>query len=182
MSRVIIGMVMLVLMAMVGQATAQEPATEPVQIVGSVCALSDQQFSQQMDFGLKLGTIVPLDGGKNMYLRTLYSRWNFRPNSPIQSIKINLLVEYWLGKGWWVYGLGGGDFFVGGDNKGGDWSGGFGGAKTILTVHNDQKVQDGRLDVFADIDFTDASGQVTGSYFQLNFGVKFAPPAGEITR
>lgn len=154
-------------------------ADNPLRGVVAGAAWSDDHFSQELDFGLKTGIIVPIDMGRGLWLRTLYSRWNYRPDAPIQSIQIDVLIEFELSRSFKLYGVGESDNYVGGDNRGTDFGGGIGAAYRFYTWGEADNWFPGSLDVFTELNYVDAGSQPTGTYLGAKIGLTISRPYGK---
>lgn len=150
--------------------------TTKLQETGTSLILMNSVFtdSKLKDFsgGIKIGTILPLDKDKGLFLRTCYSRFNFGPNNQMSSVEVTALSDWYIGHLWKLYALMGGNAYTGGDNNGTDLIAGIGLSRRIWTEPLSTGIPAG-LDLYGEISFTDATGQTIESFAQLNFGVKF---------
>ena len=94
----------------------------------------------------------------------------------VQAISTSVLMDFFLGKKWKFYVDVGAQNYVSGENTNTDLFGGIGASRRIWTgdrpTANSESVP-ASFDAFGEISLTDADGNATGSYAQLNFGVKF---------
>jgi len=122
--------------------------------------------------GVKFGAQTVLDHDKGLWLRTIYSQYNFDPE-PMRTLQTAAMLDWYVGKRWKAWFLTGVDSYLAGDNSGADLFGGFGLSRRMLTFNNVDRVIPANLDLFAEFSFTDADEQQTGNFMQVNIGVVF---------
>jgi hypothetical protein len=150
-------------------ATAQDASLYGV-ISGS--AVTNQDFSQWKG-GLQLGTSVPLDAGKGLMLRTLYTKAEFGEGA-LESIRIAPLLQWYAGKKWNFYVVLGGDAPLN-DETVGSYFVGIGTGRRILTGDATNYLVPFTIDGFVDITTADPNG--SGSNInQVTLGFQFSKP------
>lgn len=122
--------------------------------------------------GIKLGVQTVLDRGKGLWLRTIYTYYNFDPD-PIQSLQTSGMLDWYVGKKWKVWFQTGVDTYLAGENTGVDLFGGFGLSRRMMTFENIDQSIPANVDMFAELSFTDADEQQTGNFMQVNIGIVF---------
>ena len=152
---------------------AEELKQSPTQAVFMGSGWNDNSFSESMDFGLKAGLQTALDEDKGIWIRVLYSQWQLRPSQTTQAFTTSILTDWYVGKKWTYYMDFGGESYVDGPLTGTDLFAGMGVTRRIWTDSRPGYDIPAHVDLFGEIKFADGSGQVTGSYVQLNVGVKF---------
>ncbi|MBD3403789.1 hypothetical protein GF420_12895 [candidate division GN15 bacterium] len=175
MKRALLIFCVLLLVPVMGYAQEENPFRGVI----AGAAWTDDGFDEQIDFGMQTGFMTAVDRGKGLWLRTLYSRWNFQPDEPIQSLSVDAIIEFDVGSGFTVYGVGESDNYVGGDNKGTDFGGGFGAAWRFHTFGEDSWLVPGNLALFVEVDYVDAGTQPTGSFIGAKLGLHISRPYGE---
>jgi hypothetical protein len=130
-----------------------------------------------MDFGIKTGLQIRIDGSRGMWLRTVYSRIGLGPDGPSEAIAPSLLIDWYAGKKWKFYLDGGAQHYVGGPLEDTDLFWGLGVSRRIWTapLTYGYKIPF-HLDGFAEVTFDDGSGQIYGNYMQINVGIKAGKP------
>lgn len=154
-------------------------ADNPLRGVIAGAAWSDDHISEEMDFGVKVGTVVPIDMGKGLWLRTLYNRWNYKPTDPIQAIQISLLIEFDLSSKWTLYGIGDSQNYVGGDNAGTDFGGGVGASFCLHRYGERDWLMPGEIALFVELNYIDGGSQPTGSFIGAQLGLAISRPFGK---
>lgn len=152
---------------------AQELKQSPTQAVFMGSAWNDNSFSAQTDFGLKAGLQTALDQGKGIWIRVLYAQWQLRPSQTTQAFTTSILTDWYIGKKWTFYIDFGGESYVDGPLTGTDLFAGVGTTRRVWTDNRPGYDIPAHLDLFGEIKFADGSGQITGSYVQINMGIKF---------
>lgn len=142
-------------------------------IMGS--AQSDAGLQEEINGGFKIGGQFLLDKDRGLWLRTIYSEWNMKPIDGIQSLQTCALIEWYLGKLWSFYGMAGAESYLSGENTGSDLFVGFGASRRVWTAEfiGPASSIPAHADVFAEMSFTDADGEATGNFLQVNVGVAF---------
>ena len=120
--------------------------------------------------GLKLGMQQRI--GEGTWMRWTYSQYNFDPE-PIQSFGASFLFDWYAGKQLTIYLMTGAEGYVAGENSGIDLATGLSIARPVWEIQRMGWLVNPTVNVFADITFTDAGGQSTGSYAQFNLGIMF---------
>lgn len=128
---------------------------------------------KSVDGGARVGFITPLDASRDMYIRIVGGSVNLGEGD-ITTIQAVLMMKWYLGKKWDLWWTIGGDSYVGGDNKGTDLITGLGASRKLATL-NKEWSEPAVLRGFFEMSFTDASGQSTGRYGQINIGLAFSP-------
>lgn len=122
--------------------------------------------------GLKLGMQTAIDQEKGVWLRVVYSQYNFDPE-PIQTLGISGIFQWYAGKKvnfWFVTGT---EAYMDGVNDGADLFTGLGFSRSIWTVNNSDWAIAPKVSMFGEVTFTDAGGQSTGNFVQFNLGLSF---------
>lgn len=157
--------------------TDPQPPSGKLQESGTSLVLMGSTFTndkfKSVSGGIKFGGILPLLPDQGIYLRTVYSRFNFGKDSAMSNIETQALSDWYLGKKWKLYVMLGGATYTGGENGGTDFIAGVGASRRIWTAAYEVGAISAGLDVYGEISFTDATGQNTGSFAQLNIGLKF---------
>ncbi len=151
-----------------GQATLQEGDFAGV-LFGTVW--TDDGF-ENAHVGLKIGAQTVLDHDKGLWLRTIYTQYNFDPE-PLRTLQTAAMLDWYVGKKWKVWFLTGVDSYLAGENTGADLFGGFGLSRRMATFQNVDRSIPANVDMFAELSFTDADEQRTGNFMQVNIGVVF---------
>ena len=140
------------------------------------CAFGTVQTNdgfESINGGARFGFITPFDQGRDMYLRIVGGSVNLG-ESDISTIQAVMMMKWYIGKRWDVWWTIGGDSYIGGDNRGTDMITGLGVSRKVATLNKGWS-QPTVLRGFFEMSFTDASGQSTGKYGQINIGVAFSP-------
>lgn len=137
-------------------------------------AFTDSKF-EDFSGGLKLGGILPFDDGHTIFVRVIYSRINFGKNKEdLESLQGTMLMDWYLGSKWKFYATVGADKYLSGPNSGADFAAGVGLSRRIWT---DQEpilsLIPASFDLYGELMLTDATKQETGTFVQLNVGLKF---------
>lgn len=152
---------------------AQEIKQSPTQLVLMASAWNDRQFSQPTELGMKLGVQTAIDGERGLWLRMLYAKWELQESQTTQSLSPSVMMDWYAGKRWTVYVDVGSEIYVDGNLDGSDPFAGVGASRRLWTDTREGFKIPAHLDVFGEMRFADGSGQITGSYVQINIGVKF---------
>lgn len=164
---------------------AQELQQSGTQLFIMGSGFTDDQFKGSFDAGIKLGIQGRVDKTAGIWGRLTYKQFNLTDRGDTtlypaddsgkssQSLGIEFIKDYFIGKKLTIYLLGGGDFYVDGPLQGTDYFFGLGVARRLWTLGGDNYKILPHLDAFFDIDFSDGSGQFRGNYVQLNIGLKF---------
>ena len=163
---------LLALLLCAGMAGAQALTESGFSGVAQFAAFTPNNF-ESVSGGFKLGVMTAVDADKSIFIRTVYNQFNVGPDKPLSSMEVAALTDWNVGKKWKIYALGGAQAYLGGENSGTDLMGGVGLSRRIWTDGSTLFPIPASLDLFLEGTGTDASGQVTGSYYQINFGFKF---------
>lgn len=166
----------LLLLLIVPVSFAQKKSS-PIQAVLIGSAQTDADMQEEINGGFKIGGQFLLDKDRGLWLRTIYSDWNMKPIEGIQSLQSAALIEWYVGKMWSLYGMAGAESYLSGENTGTDLLLGFGMTRRVWTSKAEGfgPLTDipAHIDMFGEISFTDADGQATGNFIQVNVGVAF---------
>lgn len=129
---------------------------------------------KEVGAGLNVGFITSIDKDRGIFLRVGYSSLNFGVDRGglTQSVQAMPGLTWYVGKKWVVWVSGGLAGYTTGENSGADALGGIGFSRRIWTSDDATKLVPANLDLFAEVLFTDGGGQPTGSFGQINFGIK----------
>ncbi len=156
--------------------TAQELKESPLQAIVMGSGWTDDGFTTGLSGGIKAGFQMPMDTDRGLWLRTLYSRYNFHPEETGESISLAVLMDWYIGKSWKFYFDVGPEFHLDGPLTGTDYFSSIGVMRRMWTSNSAKFSVPAHLDMFAEISFNDGSGQFAGDYLQLNIGFKFGRP------
>lgn len=155
---------------------AEELKESPLQAVLMGSGWTDNNFSEGLSGGITAGIQTSLDADRGLWLRVLYSRYNFGPSEAGESISISALMDWYLGKKWKFYLDFGPEFNVAGPLSGTDYFTSVGASRRLWTSDDPNLITQAHLDGFLEISFNDGSEQTSGNYLQLNIGLKFGRP------
>jgi hypothetical protein len=173
MKKIAIAIVVMSLMAAVVGAQTTPPIKENAfQLYGMVSGWSVDKLSN-LNGGVKIGTILCLDKDKGLFVRGGYSSYNLKESPAIQSLDLMPTLTFYIGRKWSLWASGGITGYIGGENSGIDATGGLGAGRRLWTEPNPVKASPAYLDLFGELLVTQARGQITGGYTQVNIGLKF---------
>lgn len=171
---------MLLMTCFMQPVAAQEdvPEQSPFAFVLMGSGFVEDNFDQDTwGGGVKLGFLQKLDKTKGLYLRTLYSRFEFGEKSALtHSLDYSLLLKWYAGRKWDIYMNLGASTHIGGEFSGTDPIGGVGFSRIIYTDDSGNNTKPFTAKAFFEIDLADSDGQLAGNYAQVNIGFTLARP------
>lgn len=153
-------------------ATIQAQESTPFYGIVSGSGVTDAHFGTWKG-GLQLGTAIPLDAGKGLVLRTLYTKATFG-DAEMEMVRISPLLSWYAGKKWTFYVILGGDAPLN-DNTDGAYFVGLGAGRRIFTGNTIDWLVPFTIDAFIDLTTSDVQG-TTSDINQINFGFQFSKP------
>jgi hypothetical protein len=122
--------------------------------------------------GFKIGGQMTVNEAKDEWVRVIYAQFNVGAD-PIQALELSALQDYYVGSKWKLYLMLAGTTYIGGDNNGTDFSAGFGLSRRVWTAKDASATHiPFGVDLYGEMIFTEGSGQPSGSFAQINLGIK----------
>ena len=152
--------------------SARDTQKAPLYGVVSGSVITSNNFGD-VSGGYRVGILVPIDDGRGLSMRTLYTKAQWGDDR-LESMQVAGLLSWYAGKKWDFYVVVGRDAWLSGDEKGSDWIGGFGATRRIYTDRDPKYLIPFTIDVFFDYSSDDTDGE--GNVNQINFGLQFSRP------
>lgn len=140
-------------------------------IAGSMVGVNDFATTSG---GLQIGTMVSIDDGKGLSLRTLYTKAKWG-DLDFEAYRFAPMLSWYAGKNWDFYVLLGGTAYQIEGETGGDYFVGFGTSRRLYTAKGDEWAVPFTVDGFLDFT-TDDMGGVYDNVAQITLGIQFSKP------
>ncbi len=169
--RKIVAALVVLLMLPLGAAFSQD-AEASYSVVTMAAGVADDEFDD-MAAGFMIGSILPVDKDKGMFLRTAMNQVNWPKDSPLRAIEVSSLWYWYLGKKWNFWWTAGAQAFVSGTNDGTHLLTGLGCSRKVYNWPDHDGLG---IHAFGEIQFVDAGDEPTGKLLQANIGLVWDRP------